>query len=160
MDYWIKKASSSNSRTCLVFLRTGFPTEEQWTNTVPKKALDTLESVRIKRPRLWKNSFLLHQDMLQFLAQKHITVLFLFTWSSTMQLLFPPKNLHSRELVFKSVPEVEKKTQQILFPTCESVHAKLIQIKIKSVYINSITVSDLPYRPWYWLHVCEMSKYS
>jgi histone-lysine N-methyltransferase SETMAR len=93
-----------------------------------KQVLETLrERVRRKRPQLWENGFILHQDnapshsalsVKQFLAEKSITVLEHPPYSPDLApcdfFLFPKVKSELKGTRFESVTEVKKKTTELL----------------------------------------------
>jgi histone-lysine N-methyltransferase SETMAR len=85
------------------------------------------ERIRRKRPELWKNGFILHQDnapahtalsVKQFLAEKQIAVLQHPPYSPDLALcdffLFPKVKSVLKGTRFASVTEVKKKTMELL----------------------------------------------
>jgi histone-lysine N-methyltransferase SETMAR len=93
-----------------------------------KNVLQTLrERIRRKRPELWKNGFILHQDkapartalsVKQFLAEKQIAVLEHLPYSPDLApcdfFLFPKVKSVLKGTRFASVTEVKKKTMELL----------------------------------------------
>ena len=93
-----------------------------------KQVLETLrERVRRKRPQLWENGFILHQDnapahsalsVKQFLAEKRITVLEHPPYSPDLApcdfFLFPKVKSELKGTRFESVNGVKKKTTELL----------------------------------------------
>jgi transposase len=85
------------------------------------------ERIRRKRPELWKNSFILHQDnapahtalsVKQFLAEKQIAVLEYPPYSPDLApcdfFLFPKVKSVLKGTRFASLTEVKKKTTELL----------------------------------------------